>query len=192
MKKNNGFTVLEMVMVMAIMGIMLTIAFVKYNRTVAANELERAVNGLYMELRGLRALAFKYDDTVKVTFNPTADPPQIKTEVWASMDQPPAYKTVSTYKIEQPVKMGVPSGVTLSQPYNDAWWNAKAGEIVNGLQGDWKTALKVVPDSRGEYAHGGVYLYNPRLGNTVYFIGISMSMQSIELKKWKGSSWINL
>lgn len=192
MKISRGFTVLEIVLVMVIMGVMATLAFVKYQKTVAANELDRAANGLYMELRGLRARAFKYDDTIRVIFNSTATPPQATISVWASQDPTPAYQTISVHKISAPVKIGVPANVSLSQPYNDSWWNANAGSIVNGLQGTWKTALRVKPDSRGEYDNGGVYLYNPRLEKTTYFIGISINRQSVEMYKWNGTSWNKL
>lgn len=189
MNNNRGFTIIEVVIVMIVMGIAAALAAVKYQKTMAANELEKAANSLYMELRGLRPLCFKYDDTVKVIFNPTATPPSLTTWIYDSSDPTPAYKEKSTYKISSPVKIGLPStdGPNGAQPFTDSWWSANKGTIVNGLQIEWKTALKVVPDSRGEYDHGGVYLYNPRLKGTTYFIGISSAIQSIQLLKWDGS-----
>jgi prepilin-type N-terminal cleavage/methylation domain-containing protein len=193
MNNNRGFTIIEMIIVVIIMGIVAALAAVKYQKTMAANDLEKAANNLYIELRGLRPLMFKYDDTIVVLFSPIATPPQFTTSVWASDDPAPAFKTISTYKLASPIKIGIPpTNPPSQQPYTDAWWTANAGAIVNGLQGEWKTRLYVNPNSRAQYAQGGVYLYNPRLEKTTYFVGITGSMQSIELKKWTGTEWITL
>jgi len=196
MNNNRAFSVIEVVIVVVIVGILAGVSFVKFQKTVAANDLNKEANNLYLELRGLRAITYKFDDSVKVLFNPTATPPQCTIKVFNSEASPPAYQTLKIYKINPPIKLGVPSGYNTSvKPYTDGWWitNPGPGSIVNGVHGEWKTKLYVNPNSRAQYAQGGVYLCHPRLTTTTYFIGINNAMQTIELKKWNGgSTWDNL
>jgi prepilin-type N-terminal cleavage/methylation domain-containing protein len=191
MRNRHGYTLLEVVIVIVIFGIMATFAIIKYQNYVAYNVLEKEVNNLYTELRGMRSLSFKYDGLVRAKFNTTAM--QCTTWVDTSQDGTFKYQQVAVYKIQAPVVIGR-IDENLEQPYTDGWWTSINPAIVNGVQGEWKDSLKVVPGTRGAYCLGGLYLYNPRLKDTYYFIGINSGMESIELKKWTGAakSWKTL
>jgi len=191
MSNNHGYTLLEVVIVTVILGIIAAFAVIKYQKYVAYNELEKEANNLYAELRTMRSVCFKYDGLVRATFNTTAM--QCTTRVDTSQDGTLKYRLVTVHKIQAPVVIGRIDD-NLTEPYTDGWWMDFKPTITSGVQGEWKDSIKVVPGTRGEYSLGGIYLYNPRLKEIYYFIGINSGMESIELKKWTGAtnSWKTL
>ena len=200
MKNSRGFTAFEMVLVMVIMGIMAALTFVKYQKTVAANELDRAANNLYMELRSLRSLGLRYDAKVRARFNPVAE----QCTVWVDTMAVPVdgvweLKLIRIHQIPPPIKIGrSPSGGTYTDPYADVpnWcYPHQTLGYYKGCIGSWRCDgwLDVYNSVSDQYEGGGVYLYNPRLDKTTYFIGIAWQhSQSIEIKKWNGTSWDDL
>ncbi len=191
MGNKYGVTLLEVAIVTAILGITAAFSIVKYESIVAGNELEKEANNLYIELRSMRSLCFKYDGLVRVKFNTTAM--QCTVSVDTSQDENLKYQHLTVYQIKAPVVIGRIDN-NLAEPYDDGWWKDANPVIVNGVQGEWMDSIKVVPNSRGEYCRGGIYLYNPRLKDNYYFIGINSGIESIELKKWIGTtkSWKTL
>jgi prepilin-type N-terminal cleavage/methylation domain-containing protein len=193
MKKIQGFTLLEVSVVMVVLGILSVFTFFQYKKTMAHNQLEKAANNLYSELRSMRSLSFKYDSHVKAKFNTSL----MQCTIWVdtSEDGSSKYRRTSVYQIPSPVVIGRPDA-DLSQPYTDGWWSYynPYPSIVNGVQGEWKDSIKIDHDSPGEYNQGGIYLYNPLLEKTYYFIGINSGMQFIELKKCNRGAkiWITL
>jgi hypothetical protein len=156
-----------------------------------------------MELRGLRALMFKYDAQVRVWFDPDAQ--QVTISVDTSDDGSLKLKLIKIYQIPPPIQMGrSPSGAPYTAPYSDNeagedWREPRPMSYGNGLEGSWRTEgfLDVRNIAKDEfkvgYEGGGVYLYNPNLEKVTYFIGFAYQQhQSIELKKWNGSSWDTL
>ncbi|MGE5670436.1 MAG: Tfp pilus assembly protein FimT/FimU [Fibrobacterota bacterium] len=191
MRNNHGHTLLEVAIITVILGIIAAFTIVKYQKFVANNELEKEANNLYAELRSMRSVSFKYDGLARAKFNTTSM--QCTTWVDTSSDGTFKYRQVAVYQIKAPVAIGHIDN-TLTQPYADGWWIDASPSIQNGVQGDWKDSVIVIPDSRGRYSQGGIYLYNPRLKDSYYFIGINSGMESIELKKWTGTtkSWKTL
>ncbi|MBN1602836.1 MAG: prepilin-type N-terminal cleavage/methylation domain-containing protein [Chitinispirillaceae bacterium] len=193
MKNIRGFTLIEVSMIMVILGILSLITFFQYKKSMAHNQLEKAANNLYCELRSMKSLSFKYDGQVKATFNTSL----MQCSIWVDTSQGGSFKyqSIMVYQIPSPIVIGRPDA-DLAQPYTDGWWtyHNPYPSIVNGVQGEWKDSIKIVPDSLGEYNHGGIYLHNPQLEKTYYFIGINSGMQFIELKKCTGDakSWNTL
>jgi len=185
MRNNHGFTLLEVAIITVILGIIAAFTIVKYQKFVANNELEKEANNLYTELRSMRSVSFKYDGLVRAKFNTTA----MQCTVWVdtSQDGNFKYRQLTVYQIKAPVVINRIDN-NLAQPYTDGWWMDANPPIQNGVQGEWKDSIKVIPDSRGRYSLGGIYLYNPRLDDSYYFIGINSGMESIELKKYTGTS----
>jgi prepilin-type N-terminal cleavage/methylation domain-containing protein len=188
MKNKHGFTLIEVSFVTVILGIFAAFSLINYQKSMAHNELEKAANNLYTELRGLRPLSFKYDGLVRAKFYTTT----MQCSIWvdtSTLAGTRKYRFVTAHQIPAPIAIGR-IDANLSQPYTDGWWTSFTPypSIASGVQGEWKDSIKVVPDSRGEYSQGGVYLYNPRLKKDYYFIGINSGMQSIELKKWIGAT----
>ena len=183
MKNNNGFTLLEVTLVIIILGILSGFTFLKFQSSSSHDRLQKAANNLYTEIRGLRSLCFKYDEMVMAIF----DTDNNKLRIYIDQNEDETIQESEFYKdyeLPSPVRIGVCATTPDSWVYNYA--------PADGLADDWKDTLTVLPDSRGEYLHGGVYLSVPSLKKTVYFVGITYAMQSIELYKWTGTSWIKL
>lgn len=173
--ENRGFTILEIALVMVILGIMSSMTLIKYRKTVAANDLEKASNGLYLELRSMRPLSFKFDAGVKARFNTVA----AQCTVWvdtSGSETVKEYKRVSIYKLPASVKMGMPV------PAPVQWKFYPPSNI-------WKDSVYVEPGAGGDYNRGAIYLFDPNLPKIIYCIGITTSMQSVELHKWDGKAW---
>jgi prepilin-type N-terminal cleavage/methylation domain-containing protein len=185
MKKNSGFTLLEMAIVLVIFGIMAAWSINKFRNTVAHNELEKTANNLYQELRAARALAFKYDTLVFAKFVPSATSTSV-CSIYVDKDgdgtrDAAEGECVKVFTIPQPVSIGA-----LSAAKSDAVSDYTLDN--NGLGGTWATLLEIDgADVRGEYSHGAVGLKTSRLTNEMYRICITTSMQSIELWKWSGT-----
>lgn len=180
-------------MIMVILGILSLTTFFQYQKSMAHNQLEKAANNLYSELRSMKSLSFKYDGQVKAKFNTSL----MQCTIWVdtSDDGSFKYRNIMVHQIPSPIVISRPDE-DLAQPYTDGWWTyyTPYPSIVKGVQGEWKDSVKIVPDSLGEYNKGGIYLHNPRLEKTYYFIGINSDMQFIELKKCTGGakSWHTL
>jgi len=183
MKKDQGFTILETVIVIVVLGILTAQTLYIYKNSVAHTTLEKAANTLYTELRGLRPISLKNDELVMVQFSDDAE--QYKIYVDKNNDttiqESELYKT---HRLPSPVTFGI-----CQEPPSELMFDYQEQ---NGLANDWKTMLLVAPNSRRQYSFGGVYLTIPTLPNITYFIGINADMQSIKLFKWKGSSWIEI
>lgn len=183
MKKNSGFTLLEVALVVVILGLIGGLTLHKFTTTTSHERLQKAANSLYIELRGLRSLCFRYDETVMVVFSTSGN----KLNIYIDRNEDQAIQENEfhrLYELPSPVAIGVSESAPSDWVYNEA--------PTNGLTEDWKDTLLVRPDSRGEYSHGGVYLNVPGLKKITYFIGITASMELIELYKWTGASWIKL
>jgi len=183
MKKNSGFTLLEVALVTVILGIVAGLTFLKFMNTTAQDQLQKAANNLYIEIRGLRPLCFKYDEAVMVTF----DDNNSKLEIYIDQNDDEKIQAAELYK-----EYVLPSPVIIGSCETDPDTWVYGEKPKKGLTNEWQDMLTVLPDARGEYAHGGVYINVPSLKTVTYFIGITTSMQSIELFKWTGSSWIKL
>ena len=171
---NRGFTLIEISLVMVILGIMAALALAKYSRVVAANDLEKAANNVYLEIRSMRPLSFKYDGTARARFNTVAS--QCTLWVDTSGEDSLWYKQVTLLQLPASVKMGTP----LTTPSSWKFFSPNNA---------WKDSLRVVSDSRGEYDHGAIYLFTPKLPKIMYCVGIAAAMQSVELHKWDGKTW---
>jgi hypothetical protein len=184
MKNSRAFTILEVALVTVILALMSGFAYVKYNNTVNSDSLEKAANKLYMEIRGLRPSAFKYDSWIIVKFIDST-----KCGIWIDTNSNLKSDAADIYRLHTllaPATIGVATGGPTSG------WPENMTPNSSGKAGTWKDSLTIEPDSRGEYSHGAVYLKNRRLPKITYYVGISDSMQSIQLKKWDGTRWINL
>ena len=183
MKKNRGFTILETLIVIAVLGILTAQTLFIIKNNVARTTLEKAANNLYTELKGLHSICLKNDEMVMVEFSNTSELYNIYVDNNndSTIQESELYKT---HKLPSPVTFGI------CQEAPSEWMFDY--EPQDGLADDWKTVLLVAPDSRRQYSFGGVYLTIENLPKITFFIGITTDMQSVKLFKWKGSSWIEI
>ncbi len=83
MGSQKGFTIIEIALVITILGVFAAHALIKYQKTIAFNELEKSANRAYLDLRALRAQAFKWDTLVITKFY--SDSFEAETREWESM-----------------------------------------------------------------------------------------------------------
>lgn len=178
---NRGFTLIEIAMVTAIIGIMAAFAIIKYQKIVANTELEKTANNLFTELRCARALCFKWDSPVIIKFY--AQQCSIYVDTNNNGRDPSDIRKV--FSISTPVSIGL----TANQPSK---WPDSTWIPTGGLADTWQTTLTITPNSTGGYSNGCLYLKNSRLQKVMYCIGITSSMQILKFYKWVGASWFTL
>lgn len=183
MNINRGFTILEAVIVMTLLGILSALTVVKYQKVVAHNELQRATMNLYMELRTTRPLALKYDAKVIIKFIPAQCSIYVDTNGNGVREPAELFKV---HKIPSPVSIGIATSGPAAAPVGIDW-------DVSGIAGSWSSPVMIINNNAlGSISSGAIYLKTTRLSKVTYCIGISSTMQSLKLFKWEGSSWYAL
>jgi len=168
---------IELALVMVIMGIVATLALIKYSKDIAHNDLEKTANNVYIQLRSLRSDAFKWDEMAITKFYKDSIATWVDTNESSSCDNSDIRKVT---RFGGSVAIGLPENPPVSGAYGENLTSS-------GKTGAWADSLTVLPDSRGEYSHGAIYLYNKKLPKFTYCIGITTSMQSLEFYKWDGT-----
>ena len=188
MRNSNGFTVIEITVTVLIIGILSAVTVMKFSDNLVHQELDQTANTLYLELRGLRSLAFKHDSRVVAKFSGESTS---HCEIYVDKNDNEVKddgEVVQRITLPQTVLFGLSEQAPDAMPYPSAE-NENWSPPENGFALDWEDSLVVAPDSRGAYTLGGVCLYSPKIASVTYFIGIAGSMESMEIYKWEGTSW---
>jgi len=69
LKQNKGFSLIELLIVIAIIGILAMIGIPEYGRFIAKSKVRRAANDLLQNMRLARTMAIKENRTYLITFN---------------------------------------------------------------------------------------------------------------------------
>jgi prepilin-type N-terminal cleavage/methylation domain-containing protein len=181
-KDSQGFTIVEVSLVMVILGIMAALTIVKYGSTMRNNELEKAANTVYMELRSARALAFKWDTPTFIKFYPDSITSWVDTNNNSKCDNHDIYKVI---KLPALIRVGQPSKPPITGPFKD-------NITTSGKTGKWVDSLIIRPNSQEIYSTGAVYLYSKKIPTVTYCIGDSSGMQTLYFFKWTSNSWKKL
>jgi|WetSurMetagenome_2_1015567.scaffolds.fasta_scaffold315918_2 prepilin-type N-terminal cleavage/methylation domain-containing protein len=176
----KGFTLLEAVVVILILGILASLGVTQFNKSVEHNKLQKATTDLYLQLRTMKSLTMKYDNMVFVSLSNEQCSVFVDTNRSGTKD---------AFELSQVISFppSITVGVALEGP------NGSPGMAIpfngDGIAGSWNP----ITINKGVTSTGAVYLHSSRLKKVTYCIGISSSMPAIKIYKWNGgSSWISL
>lgn len=178
----HGFTIFEIIIVAALMGIIAALAIPKYQAISAQSELQKESWNFYRELSSARSIAMKNDACVWVKFSTSACTLSVDTS-GDGVRQP--NEKVKTFVISMPVSIGIPVNGPVSAPDNLPFNS-------DGMAGEWANQMVISNDAVGTINNGALYLKTSRLRRQTYCIGMSSQFQSMKLFKWDGSSWKTL
>ena len=181
MKRVQGFTLIEVLVVICILTILLTIAIPGFIRWLPSYRLKGAARDLYSSLQLAKMGAVKERGEWAVVFNAGSNSYQV---VSGGADR--TYSTTGDNVVQKTVKLNdYGSGVAYGP-----------GSATGGILG---TSLAdvisfqspddvVVFNSRGMINGNGGYAYMQNNRNTVYGVGTWPS-GAVVLRRWSGSGW---
>jgi type IV fimbrial biogenesis protein FimT len=178
MKRSHGFTLLELLVTMAVLAILLTIALPGFSRWLPSYRLKGAARDVFSNLQLARMTAIKERAECAVVFDTTAAHYQIILG-GTGADADRAYGTGGNDVVVKTVTFseygsGVNYGVGVSTAISGST-NLNGSAVVFNPRG-------FINASSGGY----IYLQNNR--DACFATGVSTS-GSILLRKWTGSQW---
>lgn len=167
----NGFTLLEIVTILAVISIFAATGVISYRKLAAVTQLERDVLTIYKELTSLRTLVMKFDKQTKAVFSSNS----VIINKFTKSD---------TLKLHAPVTFANSATGPSTTPFNQS---ISAG---SGGKGLWNDSLVVRRDALCSVDSGYVLLSSSKVNSITYYIGVSGKYQGIQLYKWTGGSWV--
>lgn len=180
-KTSNGFTFLELIIVLVITAILGTYATVSLNKSILHNQLQKASFEIMVQLSSIRPLALKNDSRMVVRFSSSVCSVYVDTSGDAAV-QPEEFS--HSFMLNKRVLFGLPS-------------NPRPGTAPPGSQlplegniaaGQWSEFFVVNNDALGTMNSGCIYLYAPKLPGKVYCI-TSFTSQTLKIYSWNGGTW---
>jgi prepilin-type N-terminal cleavage/methylation domain-containing protein len=166
-KAEKGFTLLEIIVVLGILGILASIAIPTFSSWLPDYRLKRAVQDLYSNMQLTKMEAIKSGDDRSIIFNPGGD--QYTKSDGAVVRLSDYGPSISYGKGDASQGVGGESFgnfVTYSTPDDEVSFNSRG---------------------MGNNAAAG-YVYFTNVKGTVYAVG-SLPSGVVQLKKWNGSDW---
>jgi prepilin-type N-terminal cleavage/methylation domain-containing protein len=166
-----GFTMLEIMMALAVLAILAAAGVVKYGKMAAVTELEKDVLTVYKELTSLKTLVMKFDTQTKAVFSSNK---VIINKITKS----------DTLKLQKAVTFANAASGPSTTPSNQTITTESGG------MGLWKDSLVVHRDALCSIDSGYVLMSSSKVKSITYYLGVSGKYQGIQLYKWIGGSWI--
>jgi len=166
-----GFTMLEIMVVLAVLSILAAAGIVSYGKMAAVTELEKDVLTVYKELTSLKTLVMKFDKQTKAVFSSN----RVIINKFTKSD---------TLKLQTPVTFANAASGPSTTPFNHTITAA------NGGVGLWKDSLVVHRDALCSIDSGYVLMSSSKVKSVTYYLGVSGKYQGIQLYKWTGGSWV--
>ena len=182
MKKRAGFTIVELVVALAIMGIAVSVAIPGFSRWLPDYELKKAATELYTHLHSAKMAAVRDNAEWALYFSPMADGLyQIRLGEGADG----AYIDPDGYSVEKTIWLhdyagGVSFGHGTATAALGGGWD---DEITFG--GTFPNTIVFTPRGMSD-SEGYVYLQNRK--SATYAVG-ALTTGLILMRKWTGTEW---
>lgn len=183
--KNRGFTILELLMVLAVTGIIATIGFLRFSKSVQSNQLQKEAWKIRQFLQTAKPLAMKMDSRAKIVFTNSVCSLYVDT----STDVSGEWKFDSRLVLNESVSFGLPEYSPPTVKVASDVYLPSEGNVAGS---DWDTCMSVSADVIGTTNPGSIYVSSSILPKLTYCIRITVSEQSFKMFKWTGSKWIVL
>jgi prepilin-type N-terminal cleavage/methylation domain-containing protein len=184
MKTNQGFTLIEAAVVMAVVGIMATVTVKSSKKVLAQSELQAATMNLLAQLKSTRSVALKYDANVMVKF--IADRCSIFVDT-VSNGSREVKELVKVYKLPSQISIGRAASGPTAAPTASMAYDA------DGIAGVWKASVMTVSNNAvGTIDTGVIYLKSSKLPKITYCIGNTSARRSLQIYKYGGATWKKL
>lgn len=183
MSTEQGFSILEIIIVIVILGILASFAVIKYEKAVKFSQVEKEAWNVMQFLSTAKPLAMKNDSRSKVVFGSSVCSLFVDT----SSSLTGSWKYISRHALSSPVIFGLPSSPPATAPLGTS---LPTGSHHAGA--NWDSCMAVSRNAMGTINSGSVYLSSSRLPAVTYCVRAISSVQSLKMLKWNGSSWDTL
>ncbi|HEX2957387.1 MAG TPA: prepilin-type N-terminal cleavage/methylation domain-containing protein [Chitinispirillaceae bacterium] len=186
MRKNGGFTVIEMSFALIIIGIISASVLMRLNSFSKYNSLEKEVWKVFKDFSSLRARAMKNDCTIKVSFI-SASKYSVLTDL-NNNGTKDGTETNDTTALPSTITFGLP----VTQPPSTAPPGLTLPAAGSFTSGDWETNGVIVDSTATAVVNkGSIYLSSPDFEKYTYCIAVADSIQTFKMYKWDGTTWID-
>ncbi len=205
-KKTQGFTLLELIIAITIVGIISTTVTFSIGQYIREKKSEQYVVGFFNELRSIRARAIKDHERYVVKLDLSAQ----NGDYFLFMDSDNDYLPLAdkSDRIRSSFMMGNKSSVlefALPNPYPSPL-AASGYPLSSATAGEWQKITKVgtagkvtvtnaiffKADDIGTITNGVLYLRNTTVPKVGYAIVKASNSNELKLYKWSGNQWYEM